>query len=84
MISFLLVFLLGSVIIYIFWIILKPGEKYTTPKVLRKKIDDKNKPEKKQENQNLNIDPIRKKITEQMKKDPEIISRALSYWLNQK
>ena len=40
--------------------------------------------EKKQENQNLNIDPIRKKITEQMKKDPEIISRALSYWLNQK
>ena len=38
----------------------------------------------KPEDQISNIDPFRKKIAEQMKKDPEIISRALSYWLNQK
>ena len=85
MISFLLVFLLGSVIIYIFWIILKPGEEHTPKKGLQKKIAKKNKTtEVKPEDQTSNIDPIRKKIAEQMKKDPEIISRALSYWLNQK
>ena len=88
---FLLVLLLAAVIIYIFWILLKPGEEHTPKKGLQKNIDQKNKPEKtyettekKQEGQISNIDPIRKKIAEQMKKDPEIISRALSYWLNQK
>jgi len=82
---FLLVLLLVGVIIYIFWILLKPVEKHPTKKGLRKEIDHKNKnTEVRQENQNSNIDPIRKKIAEQIKKDPEIISRALSYWLNQK
>jgi len=82
---FFLVLLLAAVIIYIFWILLKPGEEHTPKKELRKKIDQKNKAtEVKPENQTSNIDPIRKKIAEQMKKDPEIISRALSYWLNQK
>ena len=88
---FLLVLLLVAVIIYIFWILLKTTGKHTPQKVIQKKIDHKNKlekshksTEKKQEGQTSNIDPIRKKIAEQMKKDPEIISRALSYWLNQK
>ena len=88
---FFLVLLLVTVIIYIFWILLKPEEKHTPKQMAQKKIDPKNKPEKtykttgkKQEDQISNIDPIRKKIAEQMKKDPEIISRALSYWLNQK
>ena len=82
---FLLVLLLVGVIIYIFWILLKPVEKHPAKKGPRKKIDPKNKnTEVRQENQNSNIDPIRKKIAEQIKKDPEIISRALSYWLNQK
>ena len=40
--------------------------------------------EVKPEDQTSNIDQIRKKIADQMKKDPEIISRALSYWVNQK
>ena len=53
--------------------------------ILRNKPAKKNKTtEVKPEDQTSNIDPIRKKIAEQMKKDPEIISRALSYWLNQK
>ena len=82
---FLLVLLLVAVIIYIFWILLKPGEKHTPKKGLQKIIDQKNKTtEVKPKDQTSNIDPIRKKIAEQMKKDPEIISRALSYWLNQK
>jgi len=88
---FFLVLLLTAVIIYIFWILLKPREEHAPKKELRKKIDQKNKPTKKNkaaevklEDQTSNIDPIRKKIAEQMKKDPEIISRALSYWLNQK
>ena len=82
---FLLVLLLIAGIIYIFWILLKPGEEHTPKKGLQKKIAKKNKPtEVKPEDQTSNIDPIRKKIAEQMKKDPEIISRALSYWLNQK
>ena len=88
---FFLVLLLAAVIIYIFWILIKPGEEHALKKELRKKIDQKNKPTKKYkttevkpEDQTSNIDPIRKKIAEQMKKDPEIISRALSYWLNQK
>ena len=88
---FFLVLLLAAVIIYIFWILIKPGEEHAPKKELRKKIDQKNKPTKKSkttelkpEDQTSNIDPIRKKIAEQMKKDPEIISRALSYWLNQK
>ena len=88
---FLLVLLLVAVLIYIFRILLKPVGKHTPQKVIQKKIVHKNKPEKthkttekKQEDQTSNIDPIRKKIAEQMKKDPEIISRALSYWLNQK
>ena len=34
---FLLVLLLVVVIIYIFWILLKPGEKYTPKKGLQKK-----------------------------------------------
>jgi len=91
MIFFLLVLLLVAVIIYIFWILLKPGEKHAPKKELRKKLDQKNKLTKKNqttkvkpEDQTSNIDPIRKKIAEQMEKDPEIISRALSYWLNQK
>ncbi len=91
MIFFFLVLLLAAVIIYILWILLKPGEEHAPKKELRKKIDQKNKPikknkatEAKPEDQTSNIDPIRKKIAEQMKKDPEIISRALSYWLNQK
>ena len=82
---FFLVLLLVTVIIYIFWILLKPEGKHTPKQVVQKKSE---KPyettEKKQEGQISNIDPIRKKIAEQMKKDPEIISRALSYWLNQK
>ena len=83
---FLLVLLLAAVIIYIFWILLKPREKHTPKKGLQKnKPAKKNKTtEVKPEDQTSNIDPIRKKIAEQMKKDPEIISRALSYWLNQK
>ena len=88
---FFLVLLLVTVIIYIFWILLKPEGKHTPKQVVQKKSDHKNKPEKtyettekKQEGQISNIEPIRKKIAEQMKKDPEIISRALSYWLNQK
>ena len=88
---FLLVLLLIAVIIYIFWILLKPGEKHPPQKVHQKKIDHKDKSQKKhktteknKEDQPSNIDPIRKKIAAQMKKDPEIISRALSYWLNQK
>ena len=88
---FLLVLLLAAVIIYIFWILLKPGEKHTPKKGFQKNIGQKNKPTKKNkttevkpEDQTSNIAPIRKKIAEQMKKDPEIISRALSYWLNQK
>ena len=53
--------------------------------MLQKKSCEKNKTTQvKPEDQTSNIDPIRKKIAEQMKKDPEIISRALSYWLNQK
>jgi len=88
---FFLMFLLTAVIIYIFWILIKPGEEHAPKKELRKEIDQKNKPTKKYkttevkpEDQTSNTNPFRKKIAEQMKKDPEIISRALSYWLNQK
>ena len=82
---FFLVLLLVTVIIYIFWILLKPEGKHTPKQVVQKKSEKTYETtEKKQEGQISNIDPIRKKIAEQMKKDPEIISRALSYWLNQK
>ena len=57
---FFLVLLLAAVIIYIFWILIKPGKEHAPKKELRKKI------------------------SEQIKKDPEMISRALSFWLNQK
>ena len=83
---FLLVLLLVGVLFYIFWIIVKPGEKDAP-----KKTDHKNEPAKKNRNTELkqadqtsNIDPIRKKIADQLKNDPELISRAISYWLNQK
>ena len=89
---FFLVFLLAAVIIYIFWILIKPGEEHAPKKEARKEIDQKNKPTKnkfkttemKPEDQTSNTNPFRIKIAEQMKKDPEIISRAISYWLNQK
>ena len=88
---FFLVILLVAVIIYIFWILAKPEGKRASKKVLPKKTDHINNPaqankttELKQKSETSSIDPARKKIFEQLKKNPEMISRVLRYWLDQK
>ncbi|MBC8284464.1 MAG: hypothetical protein H8E32_11675 [Nitrospinae bacterium] len=91
MTSFLLTLFLVAVVIYILWVLLKPRKKHSQKKVVRKKIASKTKPalkhnatEKKQETLPANTDSLRKRTAEQMKKDPEIVSRVIRHWLNQK
>tara|TARA_B100000029_G_C16820172_1_gene683828 strand:- start:186 stop:461 length:276 start_codon:yes stop_codon:yes gene_type:complete len=87
----LLLILLVAVIVYIIWILAKSEGNGPSKKVLPKKMDPINNPtltkvttELKQKTQTSRVDQARKKIAEQLKKDPEMISRALRYWLDQK
>jgi len=87
----LLLILLVAVISYIIWILAKSEGKRSSKKVLPKKMGPINNPtqintttELKQKTQTSRVDQARKKIAEQLKKDPEMISRALRYWLDQK
>ena len=77
---------LTAVLAIILWILFKPKKKRPKKKSrLNKNSALKNKAlSKKQESIDSVSDQTRRKKAAQMKKDPEIISRALSYWLNQK
>ena len=87
----LLLILLVAVIVYILWILAKSEGKRSSKNVLQKKMNPIKNPtqtnattELKQKTQASRVDQARKKIAEQLKKDPELISRALRYWLDQK
>ena len=87
----LLLISLVAVIVYILWLLAKPESKRSSKKVLPKQMGPINNPiqinattELKQKTQTSRVDKARKKIAEQLKKDPEMISRALRYWLEQK
>ncbi len=77
---------LSLVIIYILWVLFKPNKKQ-----LKKKAAAKKKPALKSK-ASLNkkkvlsptTDQIAKQKAEQMRKDPEVISQVVRYWLNEK
>ncbi len=85
MTSVLLKFLLTVVLLYIFWVLFKPEKKRPGKKVARKKIVRKNKTADKKPAILLpNMQQIRRNTAEQMKKNPEIVSRVIRHWLREK
>lgn len=89
MTSFFLTILLAAVVLYTFWVLFKSRKKTPPKKVIRRK--GKTKPaiknrttEKSAKSLHPNSEQIRKEETEKMKKDPELVSRVLRYWLSQK
>lgn len=78
-----LVLLFAAVVLYILWVLFKPRK--PVKKKIRKKTTPALKRKDKKEQATLrSADQTRKKRTEQMKKDPEIVSRVVRYWLNEK
>ena len=74
---------LAAVVIYILWVLFKPKKKH-----IKKKVASRKKPALKKsatvKKQKALESQIRKKREEQMKKDPEAISRVVRLWLNEK
>jgi hypothetical protein len=89
MTSTFLILTLAATVIYICWIILKPRKNSSQKKSTRKNISKKKHPKlkgkaNKQQATLPSADQIRKKKTEQMKKDPELIGRVIRYWLRER
>jgi flagellar biosynthesis/type III secretory pathway M-ring protein FliF/YscJ len=89
MASTFLILSLVAIVICIFWILLNPQKRVYQKKNAKKKISKKcHKKIKgkanKQQASLTSAEKINKEITEQMKKDPELIGRVIRSWLREK
>lgn len=85
--SFIILILsLAVVVIYILWVLFKPKKNPSKKRVsLKKKPGVKNiSSAKKQKGPASTHEKTSRKVAEQMKKDPEVISRVVRHWLNER